>query len=253
MSYSIKQLSDLVGVSTRTLRFYDQIGLLQPNRKNVSGYREYDQLAVDRLQIILLYRELEFNLEAIRQLLEKTEMDPVAHLQNQRNLLAQREHAIRQQLLTIDRTLESYQEGNHMKDQAKFEFIKNKLIEENETKFGQEIRPKYGDDAVDQSNATVKRMDQATFDRAHVLANQTIEALLAAMDTGDSAGDLARETVRLHKEWLTIYWSSYSPEAHAGLGQMYVEDERFRVHYDQHRTGAAEFLRDAIQIWAERL
>ncbi len=137
-----------------------------------------------------------------------------------------------------------------MPDQAKFENLKNKMISENEQKYGQEIHQKYGEEAVRKSNAKLKAMDQATQDRANLLAGLIIESLLKAMDTGDPSSNLARETVQLHKEWLMYYWPVYTPEAHTGLGQMYVDDDRFKTYYDQHREGAAEFLRDAIDFFA---
>ncbi|MNR35357.1 HTH-type transcriptional activator TipA [compost metagenome] len=67
-----------------------------------------------------------------------------------------------------------------------------------------------------------------------------------AFKTGDPRGELAQKAADLHKQWLTYYWSHYSKEAHAGLAQMYVDDERFKAHYDEKQPGTAEFLRDAI-------
>lgn len=136
-----------------------------------------------------------------------------------------------------------------MTDQAKFEGLKSKMISENESRYGPEIRERYGNQTVEASNAKLKGMSQAQFDRASQLAAQIIQTLLKAMETGDPAGDLAGETVRLHREWLMIFWPAYSPEAHSGLARMYVEDERFKAYYDQHREGAAIFLRDAILHW----
>lgn len=133
-----------------------------------------------------------------------------------------------------------------MSDQAKFENLKNKLLAHNEEKYGQEIRDRYGRETVERSNARFKDLDQQQFDRSNALAEQIIASLLLAMDTGDPTGKMAQQTAQLHKEWLQIYWPVYSPEAHAGLAQMYVDDERFSAYYDQHRSGATVFLRDAI-------
>lgn len=136
-----------------------------------------------------------------------------------------------------------------MSDQAKFEDLKNKLIIENENRYGREVRERFGDQTVDQSNARLKGMSQAQFDQANQLAAEIIKTLLLAMDTQDPAGKEAAGAARLHKEWLMLYWPSYTPEAHAGLARMYVADDRFKDYYDEHRQGAAEFLCAAILNW----
>ena len=69
------------------------------------------------------------------------------------------------------------------------------------------------------------------------------------METGDPASEIAQRAADLHKQWLTFYWKEYSKEAHAGLAQMYVDDERFKAYYDKVKLGAAEFLRDAILVY----
>ncbi len=81
------------------------------------------------------------------------------------------------------------------------------------------------------------------------LDKQVKETLAEAFRQGDPAGELAQRAAQLHREWLTMCWGGYDSEAHAGLAQMYVEDERFRAYYDQGQPGMTEFLRDAIQIY----
>ncbi len=92
-------------------------------------------------------------------------------------------------------------------------------------------------------------MSQEQYDEATKLASEVVETLHAAFKTGDPAGELAQETADLHRKWLSYYWDSYSKEAHAGLAQMYVNDPRFTAYYDEKQSGAAEFLRDAINIY----
>ena len=246
MEYAIQQLARLAGTSTRTLRYYDQLGLLRPCRTTSNGYRIYDATSVDRLQLILLYRELDFSLDKIQQILAKPDFDLLAALQEQRQAIAGQKARIERLIETLDRTIEAQKGGKPMSDQAKFEGLKSKMIDENEQRYGQEVRERYGDQVVEQSNAKLKGMTQVQFERANLLAGQIIESLLKAMDEGDPASDLALATARLHREWLMLYWPAYSPEAHAGLARMYVEDERFKAYYDQHREGAAVFLRDAV-------
>jgi hypothetical protein len=136
-----------------------------------------------------------------------------------------------------------------MMDKEKFAGFKQKLIEENERKYGQEIREKYGEDAVNKSNQKVQNMTQEQYEEVTKLAEKIKETLNAAFQTGDPAGELAQQAVDLHRQWLCYYWESYSKEAHAGLGQMYVDDPRFTAYYDEKQPGTAAFLRDAILIY----
>src|SRR5690606_16501492 len=116
-------------------------------------------------------------------------------------------------------------------------------------KYGKEIREKYGDERVNKSNAKVLNMTQEEHEAVTKLSEELHETLAQAFATGDPAGELAQKAADLHKQWLTFYWNEYSKEAHAGLAQMYVDDERFTAYYDKEQSGTAEFLRDAIHIY----
>lgn len=133
-------------------------------------------------------------------------------------------------------------------DKEKFEGFKQKLIEDNGKKYGKEIRRKYGDDAVNKSNEKLKNLTQEEYEKVTRLANEVTITLSEPFKTGDPAGDKAQKAADLHRQWLNYFWSEYSKEAHAGLAQMYVDDERFKAYYDEKQPGTAEFLSDAIYI-----
>jgi hypothetical protein len=134
-----------------------------------------------------------------------------------------------------------------MTDKEKFEGFKKRLIEENEEKYGQEIREKYGEDQVNQSNAKMMNLMQEQWDRMQSLTEEVQSRLeQAVIAEADPAGDTGLEIAALHKEWLTFTWPHYSKEAHAGLAQMYLDDERFTAYYDKKVLGCAKFLRDAV-------
>jgi hypothetical protein len=139
--------------------------------------------------------------------------------------------------------------GYAMSETNKFEEYKRRLVNDNERKYGAEIREKYGDDAVDRSNAKVMGMTEEQRDDAEKLSNEIREALKAAFEQGDPAGGLARKACELHKRWLCYYWDTYSKEAHIGLARTYVDDLRFAAYYDGIAPGCAAFLRDAINIY----
>ncbi|KGK87113.1 MerR family transcriptional regulator [Desulfosporosinus sp. HMP52] len=249
MEYTVQKLSHLAGVSSRTLRYYDEIGILKPARINSSGYRIYGSTEVDRLQQILFYRELGVGLDNIKTILTEPDFDGLKALQVHREKLLEKKEQLNVLIANVEKTIALNEGRIIMSDREKFEGFKQKLVDDNEAKYGQEIREKYGDDTVNKSNQKFKGMTQEQYDAMTKLAKEINELLYAAFRTGDPAGELAQKTADLHRKWLCYTWDSYSKEAHAGLAQMYVDDPRFTAYYDEKQPGAAEFLRDAIFIY----
>lgn len=125
------------------------------------------------------------------------------------------------------------------------------LIDENETRYGDEIRSKYGDEAIDQTNAKIGSMPSeqyAEWKRLEQKIQAELEQAVRSQATADS--EAGKHLTELHRRWLSFTWSSYSPDAHRGLAQMYVCDARFTDYYDRSVPGCTAFLRDAIQIHA---
>ncbi|EFU42799.1 transcriptional regulator, MerR family protein [Paenibacillus vortex V453] len=249
MEYTVQKLGKLAGISTRTLRYYDEIGILKPARINSSGYRIYGQEEVDQLQQILFYRELGLHLDGIKEILTSPSFNRSRALQEHHAQLLDKRKQLDMLITNVENTIASTEGRMTMSDQEKFEGFKQRLIEDNEQKYGKEIRAKYGEETVNKSNAKLKNMTQAQHDEVTRLAEELYETLAEAFKQGDPASDLAQKAAGLHKQWLTYYWNDYSKEAHAGLAQMYVDDERFTAHYDEKHPGTAEFLRDAILIY----
>ena len=249
MEYTVNKLAQLSGVSSRTLRYYDQIGLLKPARINSSGYRIYGQKEVDLLQQILFYRELEVSLEEIIKIINQPTFNQTAALKNHYNNLKKKRARLDKIIATVEMTIASKEGGISMQDKQKFEGFKEKMIEDNEQKYGKEIRGKYGDETVDASNAKLRGMSQEDYQAMAVLGEEILSLLEKAYETGDPASDVAQELAAKHKEWLLYSWPNYSKEAHAGLAEMYVADERFTAYYDKNVKGGTEFLRDAILIY----
>jgi len=249
MEYTVQKLAKMAGVSGRTLRYYDEIGILKPARINSSGYRIYGPKEVDRLQQILFYRELGVDLETIKNIMNSPDFDEVTALKEHREKLLTKRKQLDVLITNVEKTLLSKERRIEMSDKEKFEGFKQKLIDENERKYGKEIREKYGDEAVEKSNKKLKGMTQEEFEKAENLSEEVLNVLNEAFLTGDPAGDLAQKAADLHRQWLCCYWDHYSKEAHANLAQMYVDDERFTAYYDKKYSGAAKFLRDAIFIY----
>lgn len=249
MEYTVQKLGQLAGVSTRTLRYYDEIGILKPARINSSGYRIYGQAEVNTLQQILFYRELGVGLDSIKEIVTAPTFDGAKALREHREKLLEKREQLDLLIANVDKTIALTEGRITMSNKEKFEGFKKKMIEDNEKKYGKEIREKYGKETVEASNAKVMNMTQEQYEEVTALAEQIHTTLAEALKTGDPAGELAQKAADLHKQWLTYYWKEYSKEAHAGLAQMYVDDERFTAYYDKEQPGTAEFLRDAIHIY----
>lgn len=248
MEYTVQKLAQIAGVSARTLRYYDEIGILKPAKINSSGYRIYGPEEVDLLQQILFYRELGVKLKDIKSIIAAPNFDEIKALRVHREKLLEKREQLNQLIANVNRTIASKERRIIMRDKEKFEGFKKKLIKDNEEKYGKEIRAKYGDEVIDRSNNKLKNMTKEEYDEVNKLAEDIIETLRAAFKTGDPAGELAQKVADLHRQWLSFYWDGYSKEAHASLAQMYVDDERFTAYYEK-EPGMTEFLRDAIHIY----
>jgi len=251
MEYSINKVSRISGVSTRTLRYYDEIGLLKPFKIAESGYRIYSSAEIDTLQQILIYKELGFSLEKIKQILLDPSFDKQqAYLAQLKQLHEERD---RLDLLinNVLRSLDSMKGNNKMTDNEKFEGIKQGIIDENEQKYGKEVRSRYGDEAIDESNSYLKGLSKEQFEKGELLREEIEQILASAFTEGNPAGELAQRACDLHRQWLQLYYPKYSKEYHVALSEMYVADERFRSNYDKIAAGCTEFFRDAIHIYCQ--
>ncbi len=247
--YTILKLAKMAGVSTRTLRYYDEIELLKPARINTSGYRVYGQEEVDRLQQILFFRELDFNLDKIKEMLDAPDFDAAKALAGHREMLLERRKQLDILINNVEKTIKSLEGRIKIRNHEKFEGLKKELVEENERRYGKEIREKYGEEAVDSSNKKLLNLTKEQYEQFERLGSEVLDTLEAAFETGDPAGDLAQKACELHKQWLMFVWKDYSKQRHAGLAQMYVDDERFTAFYDTRKPGMAKFFRDALMIY----
>lgn len=254
MEYTIKELADLAGVTTRTLRWYDRKGLLRPAHTTQAGYRMYGGAEVDRLQQILFYRELGLALSAIRTVLDDPDFDREAALQSHLAALEDRRARLDSLILTTKKTIDSGKGDHIMSDQEKFEGFLRKAADENEAKFGREVRARYGDQAMEESSRLFQSMTPEQYARMSALDEEIRRRLASAVSAGlDPSGEEGRAIARIHREWLAFTWPKYTPDAHRGLAETYTADERFTAYYDETRPGCAAFLRDAVTAYTAGL
>lgn len=249
MEYSVNALTKLSGVSARTLRYYDEIGLLKPLRIAQSGCRMYGPQEVDRLQQILFYRELGFPLKDIQALLEDPDFDKLRAFENHLQALEAKRSRLDALIANVSKSISSLRGDCQMTDKEKFQGFGKKLVAENEALYGAEAREKYGDGEVDAANKHISGMTQEQYQATEVIRRELEETLQAAFEQGDPAGELAQKACELHKQWLCAFYPKYTKAYHRGLVEMYVMDDRFRANYDKLGEGCTEFLRDAVNIF----
>lgn len=252
MEYTVLELARLAGVTGRTLRYYDEIGLLHPAYVNASGYRIYQEAQVDALQQILFFRELGLDLRGIKAAMEDPSFERLDALEAHRKHLLGEQARLADLLQTVEKTIQNIKGEIAMSNEEKFQGMKEQRIQDNERAYGQEVRARYGHEAADASNAKLRGMSQQAYQAMEALGADILRRLAKAVEADASpSGEEGKAIYAMHREWLETSWPQYSAEAHKGLADTYVSDERFAAYYDQHAKGAAAFLRDAIHAWAE--
>ena len=178
MEYGIKELARLTGVSARTLRYYDEIGILKPSRVTEAGYRCYAQKEIDLLQQILFYRERGFALKTIQQILYDKEFDMLKAMEEHLAALEEQKAATEAMITTVKKTIRHMKGECDMSDQEKFQALKHKMVSENETKYGKEAREKYGTEQVEAANRRMMNLTEEQFDRWQKLDTEILKKLV---------------------------------------------------------------------------
>ena len=193
MKYSISQLSKLAGVSSRTLRYYEEIGLLLPREKGDNGYRYYDSRQVDRLQQIMFYRSFDMELDDIKNILNSDDFNQVTALESHLVKLENQKAKINRLIDSVNKTIMSLKGETTMSDKEKFAAFKQNIVSENEKKYGEEIRKKYGDKTVDDTNKKILDMSQESWNSLEELNEQLNKTLKAAVEEDNSASETAQK------------------------------------------------------------
>ncbi len=243
---TVRQLARLAGITPRTLHYYDEISLLKPDFVEPNGYRRYGEQALLRLQQILFYREMDFPLETIRDLITRPEFDVVRALQAHRASLQERSNRLETLIATIDKTIE-HLEGK--RDMSKEEYFDG-WTEEKQPEFEKEICEKYGEhvfDGVIDWNSYTKVQQAAII--AEGQAN--MQAMAALMDRSPGSPEVQAVVARWHQHLKYFYEPSI--ERMRGLGQMYLDDPRFTTVYEKVRKGLAIYMKLAIDVYCDGL
>ena len=233
MNMQIKEFAAYTGVSVRTLHYYDEIGLLKPAFVDrTTGYRYYDSSSLLRMQEILFYRELDFSLKRIGEILSSPHYDKTAALQEQKQLLILKKERLERLISAID--------GASRGENVMNAFDKTKI-----EGYKQEAKARWGDTAA----YTQYTEKVAGKNEADLLSG--MESILAEFSACKAQGNVpsspaAQELVEKLQNYISNHFYTCTKEILAGLGQMYTADERFKTNIDKHGEGTAEFISTAI-------
>ena len=242
MKMQIKEFAQFTGVSVRTLHYYDEIGLLAPSYVDKStGYRFYDDACLLRMQEILFYRELDFSLKDIGDILSSPDYDKTQALHQQKQLLTLKKERLERLIDSIDRAMKG---ANVMKafDNSQFETYKA------------EAKEKWGKtDAYKEHTEKTKDYSKDKWNNLADDMNDIMAQFAVCMKNGDEAdSDAAQEMVKKLQNHITENYYNCTNPILAGLGMMYVGDERFKNNIDKHGDGTAQFICDAITIYCAK-
>jgi DNA-binding transcriptional MerR regulator len=241
MVYTVKKLADLAGVSVRTLQYYDGIGLLKPRSRLKNGYRYYDEEAVGRLQQIMFFRELGFGLDEIKEIITRQGFDVMEALRSHRKLLKKKAERIDELLATVDKTIKKLKGEVKMEIREYYRGFSDEQIE----KYRREVRERWGEKTLRESEARVIRMGKEKFAGLQEEGRKIFQSIADNMAEGYNS-DTVQGLVAGWREWLENY-HHYSDESVLGLGRAYSQDPEFAGFFRKIHPELPEFLTKAIE------
>ncbi len=238
-----KEAAKLTGISVRTLHHYDEIGLLCPNRNQENGYREYSDDDMDQLQQILFFKECGFPLAKIQKLLHSPSFNREEAFQLQKKYLLHEKKRIEVMLDTLNKSMQSMRGEITMSLTEKFGGF-----DMTNNPYEEEARRRWGDDAV-------AHISSLNVEERNSFA-QGMDSLfrgLAEIQNERPDSDVAQKAMcKMYRYFNENFGYHYTPDAFAGVGQLYVTDSRFTENIDQYGNGLSAFLSEAMKIYAER-
>jgi DNA-binding transcriptional MerR regulator len=247
---NVGELAALAGVTVRTLHHYDRIGLVRPSHRTAAGYRDYTASDLDRLHQVLVYRELGFPLEEVASLLDDPDADPAAHLRRQHRLLRDRLERTQAMVAAVEKEMEARSMGISLTPEEKFELFGEGYSEDYE----REAEERWGEtEAWGQSRRRTAAYRKEDWQRIKAEVDDVQRRFAEAMRAGVPAdSEQAMDVAEEHRQHISRWFYDCPPAMHAGLGRMYVEDERFTANYEQVAPGLAQYVSTAVQANAAR-
>ena len=242
MRMHIKEFAKLTGVSVRTLHYYDEIGLLKPAFVDgQNGYRDYDEKSLERMVEILFYRELDFPLKSILKILSSPDYDKTAAIRRQKELLTLKKERLERLISALDEA---------EKGEIPMNTFNNNEYEAASKQYADEAKQRWGGtDAYKEYEQKTAGISADKRNDANEGLNAVLAEFAAIKDGAAPECEAAQSLVRKLQEYITENFYTCTNEILAGLGQMYVADERFKANIDKNGIGTAEFISEAIEAF----
>lgn len=247
MAYSIAHVARMSGITSRTLRHYDEVGLLSPAFTGAGGYRYYEPDQLLRLQEILVLRELGLGLEQIREVLDRGTDRVSALREHHERLVAERDRFDRL-ARTVQQTIDTLEEGGEMNAQDLFTGIPRDSEKAHE--LAEEAEQRWP--GASDSHSKVKGWSDEKWQAVQREGGEASERLAQLLREGVAADDPRTiDAVDAHYRWILHFWTP-NRESYTGLGRLYADDERFSANFERIEPGLAAYLADALAAYAEQ-
>ncbi len=243
--YTVKQLSNMAGISVRTLHYYDEMGLLKPSEVGENGYRYYGDSALIRLQQILFYKELDLSLDEIKRIVASPDFDVMRALEVHKQALGQRIERLNRLIDTVDNTILQLKGKKIMSKKSLF----SGFTEEEEKKYSAEAEQMYDPVIVKASQKKWKSYTKEEKQRIADEGDAAYEAIAAAIPFG-AASPQAQAGVELWRKQMDYFWTPNLDQL-AGLAELYNSDPRFKANFDKIDPKLAEFIREAVGVYVK--
>jgi DNA-binding transcriptional MerR regulator len=246
----VGEAARLAHVSIRTLHHYDEIGLLTPSGRSPAGYRLYSSDDLQRLQQILLYRELDFGLDEIAAMLADPDAGSDEHLRRQHQLMRARRDRAARLLAAIEREMEARKMGISLTPEEQLEIFGTDKLEEHAA----EAEQRWGNtDAWQESRRRAAAYTKQDWITIKAEADANIAGFADAIRAGEPAdGTVAMDLAEQHRQHLNRWFYDCDHNMHCGLAELYVSDPRYMASYDEIEPGFSQYVHDAIMANADR-
>jgi MerR family transcriptional regulator, thiopeptide resistance regulator len=250
MAYTVKKLSEMSGVTIRTLHFYDEIGLLKPTYHGSNGYRYYEEKELFKLQQILFFKELGFSLKQIQKVLGRDDFNQLSALYSHRKSLYQEWEKMGMLLKTIDKTIEHIKGKKKMKDKEIFDGFNISLV----TKAKESTSYYSAEQIVFHSvkNPVVEKREKSFYENMTKAAHMIFNELVQCIEKGlDPASEEVQRIIKKHHTFAEQIHHATS-EMYKALAQLYQEHPAFRKQLDPFHPELAVFMAEAMKVFADR-
>lgn len=244
--YSIKEFADLAGTTTRTLRYYDQMGLLEPAVIGDNGYRYYDRGNLLTLQQILFFRELDIPLKEIKYILSRPDFQVLPALKDHQKAIQDKISRYEELLTTIQKTILDLEGVQKMSVNEYFAGF-------DEKKYQQEAQQRWGDTTqYKESQRKWSSYSEDERERIKKLGGEITLRMVSVEPQAKPDDPDVQAAVGEYFQYLNQYFYRCEVEFLRGLADMWVQDPRFAVNYERIREGGADFVRQAVHLYCDR-